>query len=209
MTLPAGRAFRRPILLLLLGFGLSQCTDSTDPADEIREPAQLSILQLPDDHPPFFNDSVAFYAKPGRSVEAKLYFAGPGGEKGEEWAVLKIDSGSLLARPDGTAFGPNDSVLVVMKLAEQDLVMVELRPTGLRFRSGQPAELKLDYDEVGEDLDGDGDGDGEDDGVEQQLSIWRQEKIGDPFVKIGTVKTEDPRELKAFLTSFSRYAISY
>ncbi|MEZ4587201.1 MAG: hypothetical protein R2909_12430 [Gemmatimonadales bacterium] len=82
-------------------------------------------------------------------------------------------------------------------------------PSGIQFSSSKPAELKLDYEETEGDLDGDGDHDDEDDAIETRLSIWRQEDPGDPFVKIGTVKTEGARELKAFLTSFSRYAISY
>jgi hypothetical protein len=211
MTIFSGRRpLARPPLLLVLALLLAQCSDSTEPdPDDVREPAQLNILRLPAEHPPFFNDSVWFYAKPGRSVEGKLYFQNQSGGRGDEWAVLKLDGQSLLAWPDGTPIGSNDSVLIVMKVPDPSQVMVELRPTGLRFRSDKPAELKLDYDEVGGDLDGDGDDDAEDDEVEQQLAIWRQEKLGDPFVKIGTVKTEDPRELKAFLTSFSRYAISY
>jgi hypothetical protein len=211
MTLSAGRRpYARLTLTLLLPLALARCSDSTDPdADDIREPTQLSILRLPDGHPPFFNDSVSFYARPGRSVEGKLYFANESGGRGEEWAVLKIDGQSLLARPDGTSFGPNDSVLIVMKVDEQSLVAVELRPSGLRFRTDQPAELKLDYDEVGEDLDGDGDDDEHDDEVEQLLSIWHQEQPGDPFVKVGSVKTEDARELLARLTGFSRFAIAY
>lgn len=195
--------------LLLAGAILAGCSDSTEPPDDVREPAELTILRLPPGHPPFFNDSVAFYAKRTRSAEGRIYFQEPGGGRGEKFAELKIDTESLLARPDGSSFGANDSILIVMKVADQSQLLVELRPSGLRFRSDRPAELKLDYEATGGDLDGDGDRDGVDDDLERQLSIWRQARVGDPFVKIGTVKTEGLRELEAKLTSFSRYAIAY
>jgi len=195
---------------LSLSIALGSCSDSTDPgSDDVRDPDELAFLRLPDDHPPFFNTSTSFYAKVDRSSEAKLYFQEPTGGRGEEFAVLKVDSGSLLARPDGTPYGPGDSVLITMRVVDQSLVQVELLPSGIKFSSSKPAELKLEYGETEGDLDGDGDHDSEDDEIESRLAIWRQENPGDPFVRIGTVKTEGERELKAFLTSFSRYAISY
>lgn len=200
---------RFPTALLAL-LGAAACSSGTGPADDdIRDPAALNILRLPPDHPPFFNDSVAFYAKAGQSVEAKIHFQNSQGDRGETFADLKLDSETLLARPDGTPFAPGDSVLIVMKVADQRLLLVELRPSGLRFRSDKPAELKLKYDEADDDFDGDGDRDEDDDAVELRLSVWRQERAGDPWERIGTVKTEGLRELTAKLTSFSRYAIAY
>jgi hypothetical protein len=200
----------RPLLAVGLATVLARCSGSTDPGpDDVRPPGQLNILRLPANHPPFFNDSASFYAKVGRSDEGKLYFQEPDGARGEAFAELKIDSQTLLARPDGSPLGPNDSVLIVLKVVDQDEILVELSPTGLRFNSNKPAELKLDYEETGGDLDGDGDSDDDDADIEMELSIWRQETPADDFVKIGTVKVEDQREFKAFLTSFSRYALAY
>jgi hypothetical protein len=200
----------RLLLALGLATALVGCSSSTDPGeDDVRPPDQLNILRLPADHPPFYNDSVAFYAKVGRSEEGKLYFQEPDGSRGESFAEIKLDGQSLLALPDGTPLGPNDSVLIVLKVVSQTEILVELSPTGLRFSSNKPAELRLDYEETEGDLDGDGDSDDDDADIEQTLAIWRQEKPGDDFVKIGTVKIEDAREFKAFLTSFSRYALAY
>ena len=199
----------RPFPLLLALATLAACSGATEPPDEIREQSELNILRLPANHPPFFNDSVAFYVKTSRGGEGKIYFQAPGGGRGEAFAELKLEDRTLLARADGTPFGAGDSVLIVMKVADQSDLLVELRPTGIRFRASEPAELKLDYEATGGDIDGDGDRDGEDAELELRLSIWRQARIGDPFVKIGTVKTEGLRELEAKLTSFSRYAIAY
>jgi len=198
------------LALLPLVIALGGCGGSTGPGDDdIKDPDQLVFLRLPADHPQLFNTSASFYARTDRSNEAKLYFQTAGGDRGDEFAVLKIDTGTLLASPDGTPYGPDDSVLITMRIVDPDLVQVELLPSGIRFSSSKPAELKLEYEETGGDLDGDGDHDAEDDEIEQRLSIWRQEKAGEAFVRIGTVKTEGARELRAFLTSFSRYAISY
>jgi hypothetical protein len=198
-----------PAAVLLAGLLFARCSSTEPEPDDVRPESQLNILRLPPGHPPFFNDSVAFYARPNRSAEGRIHFQEPGGGRGDAFAELKIDSQSLLARADGSVIAPGDSVLVVMKVAGSGLLMVELRPSGLRFNPGRPAELKLDYDKAGRDLDGDGDEDERDVEIETRLAIWRQARPGDPFVKVGTVKVEDRRELKAFLTSFSRYAISY
>jgi hypothetical protein len=182
---------------------------TTDPPGTTKPPADLTIIKLPADHPPFFNDSVAFYAVAGSNAQGALYFQDSNGERGERFAELKIGDQSLLALPDGTAFEPGDSVLIVMKVANQSEFLVEMRPGGLKFSSSDPAQLKLEYGATNGDLDGDGHPDNEDDQIEKKLGIWVQETPSDPFVKIGTVKTDGARELKASLLSFSRFAIAY
>ena len=187
--------------------GLARCGDSTGP--DTRDPTALNIVRLPANHPPFFNDSVAFYAKVGRNDVGTIYFQEAGGGRGEKFAEIRITDRSLAARPDGTPFAAGDSILIVMKVADQSQLLVELQPSGLKFTSRDPAELKIEYEATGGDLDHDGRVDERDGEIEQKLAIWRQEKPGDRFVKIGTVKTEGLRELEAKLTSFSRYAIAY
>jgi hypothetical protein len=45
--------------------------------------------------------------------------------------------------------------------------------------------------------------------IEQELGLWRQATLADPFVLIGSIKLEDQNEFEAELTGFSRYAIAY
>ena len=192
------------------GLGCAGSLVDPDPEGTVKPPAQLTILRLPTNAAPLFNDSVAFYAKNSRDAEGIIYFKTPSGERGEKFARLRIEEGGLLTRPDGTPFGANDSVLIVMKVTDPRLLLVEMSPAGLKFTANEPAELELEYEETDGDLDGDGDsGDDDDDEIEQQLAIWRQERPGDPFVKLGTVKTEGLREFEAKLSSFSRYAVAY
>jgi hypothetical protein len=90
-----------------------------------------------------------------------------------------------------------------------DSILFELQPTGLKFNPDVPAELRIHYDQADDDLNDDGGVDEEDDLVEQELDIWRQEAPGEPFVRVGTAKSEELEEIEAELTSFSRYAIAY
>lgn len=196
------------LALGLIAAGLGACSDPNEPPEQ-RPPSELQIIRLPANHPPFFNDSVAFYAKKGRDADGFIYFKKPNGERGDKFAGLKIKAGSLLVRPDGTSIADGDSVLIVMKLADANQLLVEMRPSGLTFSAAEPAELKVEYEETEGDLDGDGDVDDRDEAIEQQLSIWRQENPGAAFIKVGTVKTEGLRELKGTLTSFSRFAVAY
>lgn len=182
-------------------------TTTTDPPEE-RPPAELNILRLPTNHRPFFNTEVSFYAKVGRDAEASIYFLDEQGQRGKRFAQLQIESRSLATKPDGTSFVAGDSVLITMRIIDPVEIQVELLPSGIKFSTSRPAELKLDYKETKGDLNGDGKHDGDDDHIESNLSIWRQEKPGDPFVKIGSIKS-DEGELKADLTGFSRWAIAY
>lgn len=199
---------RTSTLLAVTALVLAGCGD-TGPTTPERPPAELNIVRLAPNHPPFEQTTVSFWARVNQSREGKIYFRNSQGERGEEFASLKIDSGSLLARPDGSSFGTNDSILITMSVVDPSRVLVELQPAGLRFRSDKPAELKLEYGEADEDLDDDGDIDGDDHSAEQKLAIWRQEKPGEDYTQVGSVKSEDLREIEAKLVSFSRYAIAY
>ncbi len=190
---------RRGLPLLVI----AACTSGPDPS------GQLAILKIPASAPALFNDSVSFYAKVGRDDEGFLYFKTPAGGRGEKFARIRIRQRSLASRPDGTPFGATDSVLIVMKVVNPLELGVELLPSGIHFNPSDPAELRIEYEATKGDLNGDGQKDAKDDAIEQKLALWRQEKAGDPLVKIGTVKTDGLRELKADLVSFSRYYIAY
>ena len=209
----------RRIGLSLLGLGvlaLAACGGDSggngpgpnDPGAQ-RPPADLTILSLADNAPPLFQSSVSFWAVRGQDREGRIYFQDPEGRQGEEYMRLRIDAGSLLARPDGSTIAVGDSVLVTVTAVDPTRTLFELAPEGLKFSSDSPAELKLHYGECGNDLNHDGRVDGSDDSIEQELGIWRQATINDPFVRLGTAKVEELREVEAELTSFSRYAIAY
>jgi hypothetical protein len=198
----------RTLLIAAALAGLLACSDSSGP-DGSKPPAELSVVRLPAGSPPLFNAETTFYARRGEDREARIFFQDEVGGAGEEYLRLRIDAPSLLARPDGTPFAEDDSILITIRVVDPAQMLFELEPSGLTFSSDEPAELKIHYDQTEGDLDDDGDVDPDDETIERTMAIWRQESPGDPFVRIGTAVVEDLEEAEAELQSFSRYALAY
>jgi len=201
-------ASRRLLFLVAAGFLPLACTDSTG-VIESRDPGALTILSLAQSSPPIFNPQISFYAVRGQNREASIYFQDAGGGQGEEYLRLKIEDRSLLRRPDGSTIAEGDSVLITIRVIDASQILFELEPSGLVFDPFRPAELTLEYDHADDDFNQDGTVDAEDAAIEQELAIWRQEVPNGPFVRLGSVRIEELREIEADLTGFSRYAIAY
>jgi hypothetical protein len=199
----------RLISLVAAALLVTACGSSDPGDDDIRPPGELSIIRLAATSPPLWNPVDSFYAKKGVDREVSIFFQDGVGGQGEEYLRLRVDAPTLLERPDGTPFAVGDSILIKVSVVSPDSILFELQPTGLKFNPDVPAELRIHYDHADDDLDDDGDVDTEDDLVEDQLDIWRQEAPGEPFVRVGTAKSEELEEIEAELTGFSRYAIAY
>jgi hypothetical protein len=200
----------RFLLAAVAAAGLS-CSDSSGPddgPDEPRPPAQLNILHLEATSPPLLNPVDSFYAKVGEDREVRIFFADIEGGAGEEYLRLRVDAQSLLARPDGTPFAAGDSILIQVAVVDPAQLLFEMQPSGLTFSPEHPARLAIHFSHCGDDFNRDGRVDDEDDSIEQELSIWRQETLIDPFVRLGSAEVGD-REIEADLDGFSRYALAY
>jgi hypothetical protein len=196
MTIDSRR--RNLVLMLLAALAAAGCSDSTAPS---RSQTDLNILQLLPTAPPLLQNSVSFQACQGQGAEGRLFYQQGSGQGGDEFARLTFDGGSLLAKPDGSPFAAGECVTITMALADpqsRDL-LVQLEPTGLRFDSTHPVQLRLDY----------GEAQGVDSNIENRIAIWRQEQPGDPFVQIGSAVLKDQRKVEANLVGFSRYALAY
>jgi hypothetical protein len=186
------------------------CSDSNGPAGgDTKDPTELTIVRLSATSPLLFNPVDSFYAKKGEDREVRIFFVDDQGRAGEEYLRLRVDAPSLFARPDGTLFQEGDSILIHVAVVDPAQFLFELQPSGLRFSSADPAELKIHYDHANDDFNEDGRVDTEDDSIETTLGIWRQEKLGDPFVRLGSAVFKDLKEIDADLTGFSRYALAY
>ncbi len=188
------------------------CSDSglTAPTPgEERPETELTILRLAASAPPLFNPVVSFWAKRGQDAKGEIFFRKADGTRGEKYVRLDLSDRALLAYPDGRLFAEGDSVLITMRVTDAQRILIEFEPTGLRFNSEEPAELEIRYEHANGDFDEDGDEDGKDDQIEQILSIWRQASAATPFVRLGTFRIEDLKELEARLLGFSRLAIAY
>ncbi len=203
--------FRVPTvaIALALAIGCSSDTVSPNAPGSERPPEALNVSRLATTAPQLEESTVSFWAIKGQGVEQKLYFLDSQGQRGDEYLALKLENESLSLRPDGSAIAEGDSVLITITVEDPALLLFELQPTGLKFSTGQPAELKIHYAEADDDLNEDGVVDGADSQLETILGIWRQELPGQPFVRLGSVKVEGLEELEAELLGFSRYAIAY
>jgi hypothetical protein len=190
---------------------LATCSGSGDPttAPETRPADQLNIVWLASNRPEFYGNSVSFWAKQGQDTEGSLYFKGENGDRGEEYARLRIRQGSLKSYPDGRPFGAQDSVLVTMRVADETKIIIELLPSGLQFNAGSPAELRLEYDNDDPDLNHDGVVNAADEALQHQLAAWVQEVLNGPFAKAASVNSESLEEIEATLLGFSRLAVAY
>ncbi|MEP7176160.1 MAG: hypothetical protein ABI860_06370 [Gemmatimonadales bacterium] len=199
----------RCLVIAALAGILGSCSDSGAPNDDTRSPSDLKVVRVAPSSTPLFNASDSFYAKQGEDREVRIYFQDEVGGSGEEYMRLRVDAPTLLALPDGTPILPGDSVLIHIRVVDPGQMLFELEPSGLRFNPLVPARLKIHYDHAGGDINDDGRIDVEDETLERTLSIWRQEKPGDPFVRLTSVLSLQLDEAEAELTGFSRYALAY
>lgn len=193
------------------------CSDSTG-SDGGTPGSDLTFLRLAPTAPPLCADSTgAWFVKDpaGEDKEIALGFPEsgnladcPGGET-EDFIRLKVGKMSLLRRPDSSLISNGDSVFISLKWVGADSILFELKPSGLLFDPSDPAELKIEYGEAGDDLNHDNRVDDEDHAIETKLDIFRQEHPGDPFFRVGTAKIEESNEIEAKLNGFSRFAIAY
>jgi hypothetical protein len=198
-----------PVRLLLVLLGLNACSDSTSPGHITRDPGELNVVRLAETSPPLFNPVDSFYAKKGQDREIRIYFQDEVGGSGEEFFRLLVSAPSLLTGPDGSPFQAGDSVLIHVRVVDPTRILFELEPAGLTFDPARPAELKIRYAHADDDFNEDGSVDGSDDQIEQQLAIWRQETLTDPFVRLGSITELTLEEIDADIVGFTRYAIAY
>ncbi len=197
------------LLLAAAGAAVGSCSDSSGPSDETRPDGDLNVVHVAPSSPPLYNASDSFYAKRGEDRELRIYFQDGAGGQGEEYLRLRIDAATLLALPNGALILQGDSVLVHVLVVDPVQMLFELEPSGLRFNPLVPARLKIHYDHAAGDLNHDGVVNADDGVIESTLAIWRQEKPGDPFVRLTSVLSLDLDEAEAELTGFSRYALAY
>lgn len=194
---------------LLVALLVSGCSDATGPADESVSEDQLVFLQFSAAALPLAEREGSFWAVRGEGRELILRYAPEEpGEEGEEFLKFKVGGNALLRRPDGSAFADGDSVRITVRVDTTGRFLFDFEPSGLVFDPDDEAELEIRYRRADDDYNKDGRVDSEDLEVESRLSIWKQERPGEPWVRQGTVRFEDNDELKAKVTSFTGFAVA-
>lgn len=177
---------------------------------DVRAAANMHFLRPALNAPPLSNPTVSFYARRGEDREVFMYYRPkPGTSDSTLFMRFKVPGASLARRPDGTAIQMGDSVRITIQVSDPARLILDFQPSGLRFSDNTPAELKIDFQEANDDLDGDGDVDAEDDAHERKLSIWRQEAPGLPWTRLSSFVDFTSEKVEAKLIGFTGYAISF
>lgn len=160
--------------------------------------------------PEIANPVVTFWAVKGESREAYMYYRPrPGRTDSTDFVRFRVPQDALLSRPGGTLFAVGDSVLITITLVDPARLIVRFEPSGLQFDPADPADLKLSFEEVDDDLDDDGDVDGDDLAVQSLLSIWRRETATSPWLRQSSLVTIATDEIETDVFGFTDYVIAW
>ena len=197
-------------LVLVLLAGAVGCGDGgTGPADDAVPESQLTFLRFPAALQPLVSRSGSFYAVKGDDRELVLrYQPESPDEEGEEFLEFRVPGDALLRRPDGRSFQAGDSILISVQVSGDGRFLFDFQPSGLRFDPDHAPRLRISYRALDDDLDDDGDLDDADDAFERSMRLWRQERSGQPWYPVGSMKLEDVDEIDGEITGFTGFAIA-
>lgn len=184
------------------------CNSSTAPQQKSSN--DLHFLRIATGMPPLAATTGSFWAKVGQGGGIDLWYRPkPGESDSTKFLEFRLDGESLAQRPNGLAFAPGDSILITVTVPDSTQLMVQFSPSGLKFSSDHQAKLKMFFGEVGDDINHDGNVDQEDGAAAQQISVWRQEAVGQPWYKVFSAVLQDQKEVDASLSGFTGYALAY
>ncbi len=209
--MPSQSPYRFAPHWLVFGMALLLLACSADDgSDDIIPPDEFSAIRLDPNAPPLCSNTVSFVARQGESSEGELSFCDPvSGQPVDEFLEFDIGSNTLWRKPDGTPFAPGEEITITITVVDPVRLVFDFQPSGLLFNPADPAVLEISFRNCDHDFDEDGDEDDDDAAIEQELRIFRQENLGDPWVPIASVLDVDLDEIEAELLGFTRYAIAY
>jgi len=204
-----GRGCRGPrvFAVVWLVVAAAVCRDGSDPAG-VSE-SDLVFVRFPPDLLPLVAREGSVWAVKGRDARLVLrYQPEEPGREGEEFLEFRVPGDGLLRWPDGRLFVRGDSVRITVRVDEGGRFLFEFEPSGLVFDPGHPAELEVTYRRADRDFDGDGDEDAEDERAERRLSLWKRERPGGAWERVGSVRVEELEEVRARITGFTGFALA-
>jgi hypothetical protein len=183
---------------IIVGLALAACVSSTGSEPEFVDESQLEFVPRSLAAPPVETMDTSFWAVKGQDRRLEIRYQGQGGPgTGKKFLRLDVEEQTLLRRPDGTMFAEGDSIEIHVTV-DPVLFLVNFEPSGLRFNPDEPAKLEIDYDEAEEDFLV----------REGEFDMWRQERSGDPWERLGSFQVEELDEIEALLLGFTRYALA-
>jgi hypothetical protein len=185
------------------------CSDSGGPPTGSPR-AGLNVVVQDSTYQPLLATRDSFWAKVGADRQLRLFYQGATpADTGPEFLRFEVANDVLFRKPDGSAFGPNDSILITVSVVDPKQFWFEFQPSGLQFNPDKPARLKVKYEYAEHDFNGDGTIDATDAEIEGRLELWRREPPDALWFQVGAVKFEELDEFDANLFSFSQYAIAW
>lgn len=206
---------RLPVFLLLLSACASEdpgagAGPGPDPVDSTINESGLRFLRPALTAPPFANRVESFWAVRGESREIRLMYQPlPGQADSVEFARFRVESRSLVNDQNGQPIAQGDSILITLTMVDTLRLITDFQPSGLVFNQSRPARLWLKFGEADPDLNNDGIVSAADTTLLFDLSIWRQENLGEPWALVESTVDTVEQEVEADIPGFTRYAVAY
>lgn len=200
---------RRLLLCVTALAGTAACSSSSGPQTATPR-AALNVVRQDSTYKPLLSTQGQFYAKVGDGREVRLVYQGSAPtDSGSELLRFEVPNDGLYRKPDGTSFGPNDSILITVTVVDAKRFQFDFQPSGLQFNPASPARLKIEYQYSDHDFNGDGVVDSADARIESELGLWRRDLPDTLWFGVGAVKFEQLQEFDANILSFSQYAVAW
>jgi hypothetical protein len=180
------------LALLAAGAALAACDNPNAP--EQRSESELTFIAATPNAPPLAALQASVWAKVGETRHVPIPYVSQNGYS-DECLDFIIPANALWKRPDGTRFAAGDSVLITVRVVDPKLFNFDFQPAGLQFDGRHPAEIRVSYKWA--NLAG-----------ITSFGFWRQENVGDPWLKLHTVNDTNAQEIRAEVTGFTRYAVA-
>jgi hypothetical protein len=159
--------------------------------------------------PAIANPVISFWAKRGRESEVFMYYqALPGETDSSEFLRFRVRKRSLQNYPNGQPIAAGDSILITITLTDPVNLVVNFQPSGLVFRAGEPAKLKMSYLEADDDYNQDGIVNNADLRAERKLKLWRLHPPN-PWTPQLSVLNRTLDEVETYVPNFTSYAIAF
>lgn len=198
----------RRLLLGWMALVGTACTNSSGP--QVAPRAALNIIKQDSTYKPLLSTQARFYAKVGDGRQVRLVYQGTAPtDSGVEFLHFEVPNDGLYRKPDGTPFGPNDSIQITITVVDPKRFLFDFQPSGLQFNPNDPARLKVEYQYSNHDYNGDGTVDSTDVRIEAQLDLWRRELPDTLWFTVGAIKFEQREEFDGNILSFSQYAVAW
>lgn len=186
--------FFRCLLVALLA--IAGCDDATDPVEAVDE-SSLTFLQVAEDAPPVTDTVVTFWASRTEDREVQIRYISEGYVG--KCMRFRVPAGSLKGQ---------DSVKITIRLVDRKHFNFQFEPAGLQFDPANPAQLEVRYKWADPDLNADGVFNEVDEALARSFGFWRQERVGDPWIRVKTQRSETDLEAITPVTEFTRYALA-